>query len=219
MENEVERVEYIKLVSGRLSLSYEAVSDEVLKYAGKLQKIGSKRDNIGKNRYTRGRVLAPKIPVFTGPEHTLVWAAVENPDLLKNIEEQVGIDNFTEPFLREILHVIKNRLEAGDTIEPFSLINWVSEEESKQFISQMTMREFPPADSPGLVEKNIQRVRQHIWKHEIIQKQEQLAQAQKTGDVELQKKYLEEMNRLCKLKDSSYNTGIRNRNNHFERGE
>ena len=218
LENEVERVEYIKLVSRRLSLSYEAISDEVFKYGSKLQKNGSKRDNIEKTRYTRGRVLTPKIPAFQGAEHTLVWAVVENPNLLDEIEQKIGLDNFSEPFLRELLYTIKSRLEAGNTIEPISLIDWVSMEDSKQFISQMTLKEnLPPADSPDLVEGYIDRAERHIVERKIAAEQEQLSQAQRNGDLELQRKHLEEINRLCKIKDNPQSHYVRN--NPLERGE
>jgi len=216
LKNEVERVEYIKLVSRRLSLSFEAISEEVSKYAGKLQKNGFSRDKIGKNRYTRGRVLTPQMSVFRGPEHALVWTLIQNPGLLGRIEEEIGIDNFSEPFLRDTLYTLKNRLEAGDTIEPLSLIDSVSEEKAKQFISQMAMKEFlPPQDSPHLIEECIGRAKKHIVEQKIIALQEQLASADAQGDIELQRKYVEEINRLFKMKESLPNSGI----TFLERGE
>lgn len=216
LENEVERAEYIKVVSRRLSLSFEAISEEVAKYAGKLHKIGSGRDKIGNNRYTRGRVFTPEIPAFRGPEHAVVWAVVENPDLLKRIDSEIGLDNFSESYLREILFQIKHRLEAGETIEPLSLIDGVEHESAKQFVSHMALRENrPPTDSPGALEECIARAKEHILDNKIIAKQEQLTVASQQGDLELQRKYMDEINGLLKLKGSKYGFG----NTLSERGE
>lgn len=215
LENEIERVEYIKLVSRRLALSFEAIADEVFKYTRKLQKNGSKRDKIEKNRYTRGRVLTPSLPAFQGPEHILVWAAVKNPNLVRDIETQIGFDSFSFPYLRELLYLIKDRLEAGHTIEPLSLIDCVTLEDSKKFISKMTMKEFlPPLELAGSMEGYIHGAKRQILGHKINAKKEQLSQALKSGDVKLQRQYLEEISSLCKLKDNQAS-----RNSPLERGE
>ncbi|HHX95233.1 MAG TPA: DNA primase [Clostridia bacterium] len=216
LENEVERVEYIKMVSRRLSLSYDAVFEEVAKYARKLQKNGSKGDKIEKNRYTRGRVFSPAVPPFQGPEHTLVWAVVCNPGILIRIENEIGLDNFSEPYLRELLYIIKDRLEDEKDIEPISLIECVSLEDTKRFISHMSLKEsILSGDSPGALEKNILSAKKRILERKINTKQEQLFQAQKSGDLGLQRKYLQDIDELCRLKDNIHNTG----NKPFERGE
>lgn len=216
VENAVERAEYIKLVSRRLSLSVEAISEEVAKYAGKLHKNGSRRDKIENVRYTRGRVFTPEIHEFRGPEQAVVWTVVENPDLLGRIERSIGIDNFSEAYLREILSLIKHSLEVGEPIEPLSLIDGVEHEVAKQFVSHMALRENrPPTDSPELLESCITRAKSHILDQKIIAKQEQLTVASQQKNLELQRQYMDEINELFKLKGKMLDT----RNNLSERGE
>jgi len=203
LENDMERDEYIKLVSQRLSLSSEAVAGEVMKYGSKMQKTGTKKDKIEKNRYTRERVAVPEIPSFQGPESILVWGAVCNPDLIDEIQDEIGIDAFSEEYLREILYFIKTQREKGKTIEPKALLDSVLLEESKRFISQMTMRScLPPCGSPELAEAYILNVKKHILEKKIIAKKEELTKAQRNGNVQLQRAFLDEINDLLRLKES-----------------
>lgn len=200
--NELEREEYIKLVSQRLSLSFEAVSQEVFKYARKLQKNGTKQDKIEKSRYTRERVAIPLIPMFQGPEDILVWGAVCNPGLVKKIEKEIGIEEFREQYLGEILHTVKNLTETGSTVEPKVLLDMVSLEDSRRFISQMTMKSLlPPIDSPELEDKAIQSAKKQILEKKIVGKQEELRKAQKNSSLEFQRALLDEINELLKLKE------------------
>ena len=201
--NDIERDEYIKLVSRRLSLSFEAVSNEVFKYAGKMQKNGIGKDKIEKNRYTRGRVAIPVIPMFQGPEDILVWSVFANPDLLKKIESEMGIEAFTEEYLKELLYSMKDQIEKGKMIEPKALLDTVSLDESKHFISQMTMKSLlPPCDTPELEDRYIQNANKHILEKKILSKQEELTKAQRSGDVQMQRVLLDEINELIKMKET-----------------
>jgi len=206
IENEVEREAYIKLVAERLALSQEAIRHEVFKHARKLQKSGINQDKIVKNKYTRERVKVPELPRFKGPEHVLVWSIILNPDFIDIVDQEIGIDSFTEPYLREILFAIKSKRDAGSEVTPSALMDKVSLNASRQFLTELLFKEYlPPCDNLKSVLLYINNIKCQRLTKQIRDKQAELAEAQKSGNNELQKTCLEEIRKLYKLREEYKN--------------
>ncbi|NLK01198.1 MAG: toprim domain-containing protein, partial [Clostridia bacterium] len=196
-DNMVERGAYIKLIAEKLNLSEEAITQEMLKYAKGLQKTGIIRGKKVKNNYTDDGAEIPKLSKFSGPQHNLVWMSVLNPKIVDLIDEDPGIDFLSEPYLREVLSLIKKMKDLGEEITPSAIMDMADLEESKQFLSHLYFKEYlPPCDNLENVGLYIKDLKRRALLDKVKAKQEELEKAQNQGDRKLLRNYMEEINRL-----------------------
>jgi len=214
INSRVEQDAYINLVSKKLFISPEAIKDEILKYTKNLQKNGINYDKLEKNKYAREKANVPVLPKFNGPENMLMSCVIFNPEFIEIVDRELGIDSFSESYMREILSIIKHKWNEGVKISPSALMEKVSLETSRQFLTELFFKEnLPPCDNTGDLLLYINSVKCLRINRQIEEKQALLAEAQKKNDNRLEKKYLMEIENLLRLREKQKKTSP------IERGE
>ncbi|NLO90054.1 MAG: DNA primase [Clostridia bacterium] len=214
INSRVEQDAYINLVAKKLFISPEAIKEEILKYTKNLQKNGINYDKLEKNKYAGEKPHVPVLPKFKGPENMLMSCVIFNPEFIEIVDRELGIDSFSQPYMREILSIIKRKWNEGVKISPSALMEKVSLETSRQFLTELFFKEYlPPCDNESELLLYINSVKCLRINRLIEEKQALLAEAQKKRDNRLEKKYLMEIENLLRLREEQ------KKNSPIERGE
>ncbi|HHY98048.1 MAG TPA: DNA primase [Firmicutes bacterium] len=204
----VARREYVAMVASRLGLAEDSLWNDVLGYqhrmpgsavrqqegAGPRRYMAPLKDKNGENGNTISR-RDNLGKAYREAEATLLHLAIEDPEILARIEEEIGVEGFHYPEHQKIYSAI---LEAsGHAARALAILG---EGRERNLAQDIFSRELP-CEEPGLRERVmkdcIRLVRERQLRLKIASLEEKMRLAEKKGETEKSNELLLELQQLA----------------------
>ncbi|MHB8170915.1 MAG: DNA primase [Thermincolia bacterium] len=168
VRNQVEQEEYLSVIGRELNLSWETIKGELGKYRAEQGKKSYPGDKFDKNRHNtyisstlgENRNSQVKETALERAELTLVWLMVENPGLVTQVKQRLGLEFFRDAELNQLVHLVDQIYQEIGSCKPDQLYNYIDDPVLTAVLSRLLTREMPTdhweqqlADCLALIEK------------------------------------------------------------------
>lgn len=205
--SELERQEYLEKLSIALQVPETIIREEFRK---NLSQTRYRRRQLDKNTNIvynkREKLVSTKLAPELAERH-LLRLMLEDPEIFKQVEEEHGLDLFTERKLQQIAKAYREVLNLGKAKESensFSLaclIENLVEEETRELLLEICLQDssfpvFTDAQKKKAVNDFLQTIFQHHYQKQLEQLQSELNQAFQKGNCERSRNLAAEMERI-----------------------
>lgn len=211
--NEVEKEEFVKLVSRRLSLGEGAIQSELAKFLGKMRKTGmardrneNLRDNSNRSHIEIHPASRPKPAGGQGLgqdwESQLLWLMLDDPEILARVQTEVGVDFFRDPVLIRMASKAVELHERGCRVTPALLIDHLDNDASRELtalIFQEASYRQVVVDRERTVDDYLRRIKADHIKQEIATLTRALEESDRSGDQDRTRALQQEIDTLNRL--------------------
>ncbi len=192
VRNQVEQEEYLSVIGRELNLSWETIKGELNKYRAETGKKPFAGDKFDKNRHNtyisaspgEHRNLGLTETALERAELTLVRLMVENPGLVSQVKQRLGLDFFRDIQLNRLVQLIDQVYLEKGSCKPDQLYNYIDDSVLTAVLGRLLTREMPTDhweqqfnDCLAMIEKAGVTDRKTILLKEI-------AEAEKAGDFQ-----------------------------------
>ncbi len=199
IKSQVEKDQYIKLLTKTLEIPEEAVYADLRKTAGNLEKT----DNFSTVKHTnskqapiRGLFEVNRRNAYHIAEKNLCRLMFEHRDVFETVEQDLGLDFPQSPNLAQILQKIKG-MYAEYNWQPVTLIEGIEELDLKQFLSNLFMEDCPGGSNRDvLVQDYIKTIKLHRLKKRIQEIQKTIQKYERQNIIGDTMQLLQEYNQL-----------------------
>ena len=180
IESEVELREQIKKISEELKISEEAILIELKRQKNGLRDFSQ---NFIKMNFEPGNIKSEKI---------LIGCMLEDKEIALKILNELSFDDFNIPLHREIVSIIKNKIEENANIDSQIIIDSLENPQAAKFISKVLLEEMITFD-----EKIIEGYIQTIKTYKSLQEKKNLEKKAELLDEKIKKSQkIEEKDRI-----------------------
>ena len=141
---------------------------------------------------------AVKLDGLKKAEYTLLRLILENRSNLDYVENNLGLDGFRDPQLKQIAEIYREQVRARGECFPSDLYPLLPEEELSPVLSRVLMLEVPMDNLQETLAGCIKVIRGAGAEDRKGQLLRELAEAEKVGDWQLVAQLMAEYKQLCK---------------------
>ena len=181
LSNEIERREYIKILSNRLHLSEEAIIEELDKKQVKLQENGIKQDKKVKSRHNSKREIPNVSSAYLKAQHIILRAMIFSEDIIKSsLEKEIIFQDFSDPE-KEVAEAIISAWNDNSKaiIEPVDMIKRLQQENAKRLMAKIEMEEMELTEE--IIRDSIRTIKSHEFQKQLKTLRRQLSNAEAEG--------------------------------------
>lgn len=206
MDSEVEREEYVRLLARKLGLSELAIFGELRKHFAKMQKNGTTKDKIEKNRHNNDGVSFLVEPAYVQAERNLIAAMLHDPEVFWQVKKEIGLQGFMTSYCKEIFAAFESLMgrDSGRSTPgvPAMLLDGLNTDKARAEFSKLLLQEQPHKE---VIQDSLVAVKRNILQFQIEGKQREISEAEEAGSeqkvAELTKDLWELQKRLQKMKE------------------
>ncbi|MHB1125764.1 MAG: DNA primase [Bacillota bacterium] len=181
--NEVEKQEYVRLISGRLGVSEEAIYIELRKHTTKMHKSGTTKDKTGEIRYNSKQVQFSQYPAHWKAERTLACLMLRKPDLCRQLEAEIDMESFEDSASREVILALKAAGQTTHSVEPATVIDFLENEEAVQLVTQGFLSDPAMLEEETVLEDCLRTIKVYRLQQVMENKQIAINAAEKSGNI------------------------------------
>jgi DNA primase len=201
VENQVEQWGYLTLLAEKIGLPVEVLQREMGQR--------SMSRPAGQAKPQQPSLVAHYTPSLSPVEYGLLKLLLNDNHLLAQVRQQITIDDFQEPILRE-LYALLLRLAPGEGVDAFAnMLAHVSSDTQQQLLAKMAME--PVVDDVAArhqaLEDYIVRLQEQKLKAKLRHLQASIREAERAGDADAQHRLLQAYTALHNEKRYHYQRG------------
>ena len=130
------------------------------------------------------------VPDQHSAEELLLQLMILHPDVIPQVKQAQLTDDFKEPRLKRLMHLITEQFDHNHPIAPDSLINQLEEEDLKNLVSQLVIKGESIIDIPKTLKNSIQKLKTMSIRREIQLLNIKIKEAQQERDESAMKRFL-----------------------------
>lgn len=201
VENQVEQWGYLTLLAKNLGLPVEVLQREM----GGRSAIRSP----GATKPRPPSVVTRPTPPLSPVEYDLLKLMLHDPSALEQVQQQIAVDDFQEPILRD-LYALLLRVASGGEADIFAnMLEHVNGDVPRQLLARMATESAvdDAATRRKMLEDYIARVQQQKLQARLRQLQVSIREAERAGDTDAQHRLLQAYTALRNEKRYHYQRG------------
>ncbi len=125
-----------------------------------------------------------------GAEELMLQLMIMHPEVIPQIKQAQIVDDLKEPKLKRLLLFIIERFDNNQSIEPGELINHLDEEDLKNLITELVIKEERIIDIPKTLSNSIQKLKNTSIKSELLLLNTKIKEAEQEKDENAMKRFL-----------------------------
>ncbi|MFC4076718.1 DNA primase [Salinithrix halophila] len=183
----IERDHYLRRLSEEFRISLDALKQEQRTASSKKRREshGDKGLEKWNNGYHNGKHMVGrerKIPAFEAAERRLLSLMIQDAGVAERVRETVGA-GFNIEANAAIAAYLYGYFAEGNPVDPGRFIQYIRDGSLIQEVSAILMMDLPDSVTDEEVTDYIRHIRNYPLHQEIEQKQEQVKQAERSGDI------------------------------------
>lgn len=175
MSDTTERNLYIQRLSQQINVGENVIRSEM---------------HLDKQKKTEAQESFINVPDQHRAEELLVQLVILHPEVIPQVKQTQVVDDFQEPKLKRLFFFIIDCFDRNQSLQPDNLINLLEEEDLKNLVAQLVIKEESIIDIPKTLKNSIQKLKAMSIRREIQLLNIKIKEAQQERDENAMKRFL-----------------------------